>query len=245
MSSAWLILGASSAMARAFARLAAVEGAHIILAGRDGDDLALQADDALLRGAASAQPMHFDARAPASFAPLLKALFGLDATPSIAVFSGAMVDQATLEETPDALAGMVADNFSGPAQLLLMALPDLLEKPGGAIVGVSSVSGDRGRRSNFGYGAPKAGFTAFLSGLRARLSRARVHVLTVKPGFVDTAMTWGLPGLFLVASPDAAAKRMWRAAKKRRNTVYVPGFWWLIMTTIRHVPEFIFKKMKF
>ncbi|MEX0968997.1 MAG: SDR family NAD(P)-dependent oxidoreductase [Paracoccaceae bacterium] len=245
MSSAWLILGASSAMARSFARLAAGDGAHVILAGRDSDDLALQAHDVLLRGAASATAMAFDARNPTSFGPLLAALFALDATPSIAVFSGSMVDQGALEDNPAALAGMIADNFGGPAQLLLMALPGLIEKPGGTIVGVSSVSGDRGRRSNFGYGAPKAGFTAFLSGLRARLSRARVHVLTVKPGFVDTAMTWGLPGLFLVASPDAAAKRMWRAAKKRRNTVYVPGFWWLIMTIIRLVPDFIFKKMKF
>lgn len=245
MTSAWLILGASSAMARAFARQAATNGATLILAGRDDEDLALLAQDAVLRGARAASAMAFDTRNPASFAPLLDALFRLDATPNIAVFSGAMQPQATLEAAPEVLAGMVADNFTGPAQLLLMALPMLQDRPGGTILGVSSVSGDRGRRSNFGYGAPKAGFTAFLSGLRARLSRANVHVLTVKPGFVDTAMTWGLPGLFLVASPDDAARRMWAAIERRRNTLYVPGFWLLIMTIIRLVPEFIFKKMKF
>lgn len=245
MTGAWLILGASSAMARAFGRLAAAEGAHLLLAGRDGDDLALLAEDARLRGAASARALPFDSRAPDGFAALIAALEAIDATPNIAVFAGSMQSQAALETAPQVLAGMIADNLSGPAELLLMALPLLESRPGGRIVGVSSVSGDRGRASNYGYGAGKAGFTAFLSGLRARLSRSKVHVMTVKPGFVDTAMTFGLPGLFLVASPKDAAARIWRAARKRRNVVYVPGFWWMIMTIIRHVPEFIFKRMKF
>lgn len=245
MSNAWLILGASSAMARAFTRLAAADGAHVILAGRDATDLTILARDAEMRGAASAAAMPFDTRKPENFSELVAALAAIDATPNIAVFAGSMVGQADLEATPAAIAGMISDNLTGPSQLLLMALPDMIARPGGVIVGVSSVSGDRGRASNFGYGAGKAGFTAFLSGLRARLSRSKVHVITVKPGFVDTAMTWGLPGLFLVASPDDAAKRIWRGAMRKRNVIYVPGFWWMIMTIIKHVPEFIFKKMKF
>jgi len=245
MSNAWLILGASSSMARAFTRLAAQNGAHVLLAGRDAADLALLAQDAKLRGAASAAALPFDTRKPDGFAALIAQLLALDATPNIAIFAGSMLDQAKLEAAPDGLAGMITDNLAGPAQLLLLAMPEMIARPGGVIIGVSSVSGDRGRASNYGYGAGKAGFTAFLSGLRARLSRSKVHVMTVKPGFVDTAMTWGLPGLFLVASPDAAAKRIWHAAKRRRNVIYVPGFWWIIMTIISCVPEFIFKKMKF
>lgn len=241
----WLILGASSAIARAFARKAAATGAHLILGGRDADDLAVLATDAQLRGASSAQAVLFDSRDPASFATALQALAAIDATPHIAIFAGSMVDQTTLETAPARIAGMITDNLNGPAQLLLQALPQMLARPGGVIVGVGSVSGDRGRASNFGYGAGKAGFHAFLSGLRARLSRSNIHVVTVKPGFVDTAMTWGLPGLFLVASPTDAAARIWRAAQKRRNVVYVPGFWWIIMTIIKCVPEFVFKRLKF
>lgn len=245
MSEAWLILGASSSMARAFTRLAASANAHVLLAGRDGDDLAVLAQDALLRGAASASALPFDTRKPEGFGALIDALMDCDATPNIAVFAGSMQSQAELEADPGGLRGMIVDNLSGPAELLLMALPKMEERPGGAIIGVSSVSGDRGRASNYGYGAGKAGFTAFLSGLRARTSRSKVHVMTVKPGFVDTAMTWGLPGLFLVASPAAAAQRIWKSARRKRNVIYVPGFWWIIMNIIRRVPEFIFKKMKF
>ena len=114
----------------------------------------------------------------------------------------------------------------------------------GFIVGISSVAGDRGRQSNYYYGSAKAGLTAYLSGLRNRLSSQGVHVMTVKPGFVDTAMTYGLKGMFLVASPEDIGRAIVRAVEKRRNTVYLPWFWRYIMLIIQHLPEFLFKRLK-
>ena len=114
----------------------------------------------------------------------------------------------------------------------------------GTVVGVASVAGDRGRIGNYVYGAAKAGFATYLSGLRNRLTRAGGHVVTVKPGFVDTSMTWGLPGMFLVASPEKVAEDILKAARKKRNVIYTPFFWRFIMLIIIHIPEFIFKKMK-
>ena len=114
------------------------------------------------------------------------------------------------------------------------------------IAGVSSVAGDRGRASNYAYGAAKAGFTAFLSGLRNRLAKQGVHVLTVKPGFVRTAMTMGmkLPPP-ITAAPDEVGAAIYRAAEQsRRNVIYVRPIWRLIMGIIVHIPESLFKKMK-
>lgn len=116
---------------------------------------------------------------------------------------------------------------------------------GGTIVALSSVAGDRGRQSNFIYGSAKAGFTAYLSGLRNYLFEKKVHVLTVKPGFMATKMTEGLPlNPKLTATPKQAAESIYKAYKNRKNVVYVLPIWWLIMLIIKHVPEFIFKKLK-
>lgn len=115
----------------------------------------------------------------------------------------------------------------------------------GTIIGLSSVAGDRGRQSNFIYGSAKAAFTAYLSGLRNYLSDKKVHVLTVKPGFMDTKMTEGLPlNPKLTATPGAAAECIFKAYKTRKNIVYVLPVWGLIMFVIRNIPEFIFKKLK-
>src|SRR5262249_17269596 len=114
----------------------------------------------------------------------------------------------------------------------------------GAIVVLSSVAGDRGRPSNFVYGSAKAGLNAYLQGLRARLARAGVSVTTVKAGFMDTAMTYGMPGMFLVASPESAAAACLEAAAKRRDTLYFPRFWQLIMTIMKAIPEPRFKRLR-
>jgi decaprenylphospho-beta-D-erythro-pentofuranosid-2-ulose 2-reductase len=115
----------------------------------------------------------------------------------------------------------------------------------GYLCGVSSVAGDRGRQSNYLYGSTKAGFSTYLDGLRNRLYRSGVAVITVKPGFVDTSMTWGLlnPKSPLVAAPERVARDIARAIRKRKNTVYTPWFWALVMLVIRLVPEPIFKRM--
>ncbi len=115
----------------------------------------------------------------------------------------------------------------------------------GTIIGLSSVAGLRGRQSNFIYGSAKAGFMVYLDGLRNYLFHKNVHVMTVLPGFMDTKMTAGLPlPKPLTASPQKAANVIYNAYKKKRNKIYVTGIWWCIMTIIKNVPEFIFKKMK-
>ena len=239
----WIILGASSAMARAFARDLAGDGHHLVLCGRDMDDLKRNAKDAGLRGAASVKVLDFDTRDPDGWAAIVAAAQEAPAPVSVGVFAGSMPPQSAMEEDPSLMAGLVTDNYGGLAALLLHLAPIMEAQGSGSVVGVSSVAGDRGRISNYAYGSAKAGFTTFLAGLRNRLGRKGVHVLTVKPGFVDTAMTWGLDGLFLVASPADISAAIRRGLAKKRNVIYAPWFWWGIMTIIKHIPEFIFKKM--
>ena len=244
MNSTWIILGATSSMARAFARKVAAQGDGVLLAGRDSDDLAALKADCALRGARMAEAVAFDARDPAGFAGLIARLAQEDGTLNAAVFVGSMPDQSAIDADPSLIDGTVTDSFTGPARFLQMLAPEIEARSSGTVVGVGSVAGDRGRIGNYVYGSAKAGFHTYLAGLRNRLTRAGGHVVTVKPGFVDTAMTWGLPGLFLVASPEKVADDILRAVKKRRNVIYTPFFWRYIMLIIIHIPEFIFKKMK-
>jgi len=244
MTQTWIILGATSAMAKAFARRVAAEGAAVLLCGRDGEDLAAQAADCRLRGAPAAEALSFDARDPATFGPIIDRAAALEGQINAAVFVGSMPAQAEIDADPALIDGVVADSHTGPARFLHLLAPVIEARGGGTVVGVGSVAGDRGRLGNYVYGSAKAGFATYLSGLRNRLTRAGGHVVTVKPGFVDTAMTWGLPGMFLVAAPEKVADDILRAVRKRRNVIYTPFFWLFIMLIIRHIPEFVFKKMK-
>ncbi|SFJ72442.1 SDR family oxidoreductase [Celeribacter neptunius] len=243
MTQTWIILGATSSMARAMARRLAKDGARLLLCGRDMDDLAASAVDCLARGAASAEALRFDARDHATFAPIIDKAASEEGEINCAVFVGSMPDQAEIDADPALLDGVVQDSYIGPATFLTLLAPHIESRARGTVVGVTSVAGDRGRIGNYVYGSAKAGFATYLSGLRNRLTRAGGHVVTVKPGFVDTAMTWGIEGMFLVATPDAVAKDIMRAVAKKRNVIYTPFFWRYIMLIIRHIPEFIFKKM--
>jgi len=243
MSETWIILGATSSMARAYVRALAQNGNHIILAGRDMGDLVASAADAKARGAAGADVFAIDMRDEASFAPTLRAAEAQSGVINAAVFVGSMPPQDAIDKDPSLIAGTVADSFTGPAAFLQALAPIIEAREAGTVVGVSSVAGDRGRVGNYVYGAAKAGFSTYLSGLRNRLTRSGGHVVTVKPGFVDTAMTWGLEGMFLVASPEDVAKDILRAVKKKTNVLYTPFFWRYIMRIIKSIPEPIFKKL--
>ena len=245
MSDCWLILGASSAIARAFARHAAVQGDAVILAGRDLVDLEANAADAVLRGAPAAHVVDFDARAHAGHAVVAARADELAGARRLCVFLafGAMPGQAEIDGDWDKAWTTLDTNFVGAVSILQALAPRLEARKAGRVVAIASVAGDRGRLKNYVYGAAKAGLATYLQGLRARLFRAGIAVTTVKPGFVDTAMTWGLPGLFLVASPDDVAAACHKAARKGTEEIYVPFFWWGIMTIIRNIPERIFKKL--
>ncbi len=243
MSDTWIILGATSSMARAFARAVAERGDTVLLAGRDIVDLKRATTDLTARGAGAAEALSFDARNPDSFSAILDRAEREDGMINAAVFVGSMPEQAAIDADPSLIDGVVTDNFAGPARFLQMLAPVLEARGGGTVVGVASVAGDRGRIGNYVYGAAKAGFATYLSGLRNRLTRAGAHVVTVKPGFVDTSMTWGIEGMFLVASPEKVARDILKAVQKKKNVIYTPFFWRYIMLIIRHIPEFIFKKM--
>ena len=244
MNETWIIVGATSSMARAFARKVAGQGAHVLLAGRDMADMERMAADCTLRGAASAAVLAFDSRKPEDFDDIAVKAGECPGVLNVAVFVASMPEQADIDLDPALIDGTVTDGFTGPARLLHRLAPLMEERGAGAVVGVGSVAGDRGRLANYVNGAAKAGFHTYLAGLRNRMGRSGVHVVTVKPGFVDTAMTWGLPGLFLVAAPEAVADDILRAVEKKRNIIYTPWFWRYIMLIIMHVPEFIFKKLK-
>jgi decaprenylphospho-beta-D-erythro-pentofuranosid-2-ulose 2-reductase len=134
-------------------------------------------------------------------------------------------------------------NLTEAAMILEQFAAHFEARGSGFIVGVASVAGDRGRQSNYIYGASKAGFAAYLQGLRARMTKSGVRVLTVKPGFVDTKMTFGLPGLFLVASPESVGRTIHRAVLRERDVIYVPWFWRWILLIIRLIPERVFKRL--
>lgn len=243
MTETWVILGATSSMARGLARALADRGAALLLAGRDMADLEATAADCVLRGARLAEAVKFDARDPSTFSPILERLGKEDGSLNCACFVGSMPPQADIDADPSLIEGVITDSFTGPARFLTAMAPMIEARQMGCIVGVGSVAGDRGRVGNYVYGASKAGFHAYLSGLRNRLTRSGGHVVTVKPGFVDTAMTWGLDGMFLVAPPEAVANSILKAVEKERNVIYTPFFWRYIMMIIRAVPEPIFKKM--
>ncbi len=242
----WLVLGASSAVARAFARLVAAQGCDLLLAGRDLDDIERIAADLRVRGAGKVTVLAFDAMdyaAHAGFAGRCVAVRGGGARLNLFLAFGAMPDQAAIDADPRLVADTVGANFTGAASVLSHLAPALEAQKAGRVVALTSVAGDRGRLKNYVYGSAKAGLNAYLQGLRARLFRAGVTVTTVKAGFLDTALTFGLPGMFLVASPEACAKACLRHAAKGREVVYFPIFWWGIMTIIRAIPERIFKRL--
>jgi short-subunit dehydrogenase len=243
MSNTWVILGATSSMARAFARQLSERGDSVILAGRDMDDLHATASDCALRGAPLAKAMNFDARKPETFTAILDMMADQSGTLNAAVFVGSMPEQSAIDADPSMIDGVIQDSFTGPATFLQSLAPMMEARDSGTVVGVGSVAGNRGRIGNYVYGAAKAGFHTYLSGLRNRLTRSGGHVVTVKPGFVDTSMTWGLEGMFLVATPDQIATAILKGVDKKKNVLYTPFFWRYIMRIIKSIPEPVFKKL--
>jgi short-subunit dehydrogenase len=240
-----LVVGATSAIAQEAARLWAGKGAALLLAGRNEARLSAVADDLKVRGAALCETATLDLTDVGLLPGLLegaeKALGGIDV---LLVAHGLLPDQSACEGSVDETLRAIDVNYTSVVALLTLAVPHL-ERTKGTIAVLSSVAGDRGRRSNYVYGSAKAGLSAFLSGLRARLVEAGVAVVTVKPGFVDTPMTAALPKSPLFASARAVGAGIVRAVEVRKDVVYLPGWWAPIMFAVRHLPEGIFKKLKF
>lgn len=241
-----LILGATSAIARATAEELARDGYGLILAGRDGEELEYLAADLRVRGGGPVQVLFLDVLAFETHAPFFQHCLELaqGELHGVVLAFGHLGVQSEAQQDFTQARLILDTNFTAAASLLSLAANHLEARGRGFLLGYSSVAGDRGRQSNYLYGSAKGGLTLLLQGLRVRLFKAGVQVTLVKPGFVDTKMTFGLPGLFLVASPKAVARRALRAVEAGRAEVYAPWFWFWIMLVIRMVPDFVFKRLK-
>ena len=243
MPSTVLILGATSDMAVALAKKFASKGHNIQLAARNADRLKSLQSDLSIRYNIVSSIHEFDA---VKFEQHQSFWNSLSPKPDITIsVMGYMNDNEKVIADQNETLKTIHTNYSGPVSILNIAAHEYMAKQQGTIVGISSVAGMRGRQSNYIYGSAKAGFTAYLSGLRNKLFHHKVHVLTVLPGFVYTKMTehLNLPKL-LTAQPENVADAVYKGIRKKKNVVFVKWFWRWIMLIITSIPEFMFKKMK-
>lgn len=240
-----LILGATSSIARAIAHNIARQGAKLHLAARNAFEVERVARDLTVRYQVPVTWSVFEGGDYNAHPEVVQtAIDRLGRLDGAIVSLGELGDQQQAQNDFESAERIIHSNYTGVVSLLT-PIANYLEKQGkGFIIGVSSVAGDRGRQSNYIYGSAKGALTLFLQGLRSRLAKSGVRVLTVKPGFVDTKMTFGKPGMFLVASPEQVAGSIVSALDKRQDIAYVPGFWFWIMLIIRSIPETLFKQLK-
>ncbi len=238
-----LLLGAGSDIATALALKFASAGYGIQLAARKVSRLQSLQQDITICHKVSCTLHEFDAVRPETHASFFSSLPG---QPDIIIsIFGYLGEQEIAQSDWSECERILAVNYVGAVSILNIAANAYAARGNGVIVGISSVAGERGRQSNYFYGSAKAGFTAYLSGLRNRLYPKGVHVLTVKPGFVATKMTENMPlSPLLTAQPDAVAKAIFNAIQKKKDVLYVKWFWRWIMFLIKCIPESVFKKMK-
>lgn len=240
-----LIFGATSALAEATARLFAEDGSSFFLVARDPAKLDTVSDDLRVRGAAqvaaaAADALDFD-RHQAVVDEAFEALGGLD---TVLIAHGTLPDQKACEQSFEAARREFAINALAVMSLLTHAANRFERQGFGTMAVISSTAGDRGRQSNYVYGAAKGAVSLFMQGLRNRLHPRGVRVLTIKPGFVDTPMTAAFPKGFLWARPQQVARGIHQAIAEKKDVVYLPWFWSPIMRVIRGVPESIFKRLR-
>jgi len=239
-----LIVGASSAIAEATARLFAQRGDALFLTARRAEVLDAIAQDLKTRGASIAAGLVLDANDFERHQELFdRAEASLGALDIVLIAHGSLPDQNACEASVEATLDAFKTNALSAIGLCTTAAARMQAKGSGCIAVISSVAGERGRRSNYVYGAAKGALTIFLQGLRNRLHRAGVHVLTIKPGFVDTPMTSAFAKGPLWAKPHTVARGIVQAIDARRDIVYLPGFWRFIMIVVRSIPERIFKRL--
>lgn len=239
-----LALGATSAIAQAALRLLAEQRASFFVVGRNAQKLAAVRDDLLTRGASAVTARVADlddtAAHPAMLAQAVSVLGGLD----VALLAhGILGDQPAAQMDYATAEAILRTNFLSAVSLVTWLANYFEVERRGVIAVISSVAGDRGRKSNYVYGASKGGLNIFLDGVRNRVDRSGVQVLTIKPGFVATPMTAHLRRTALFAEPSRVGRDIVRAIAKRKDVVYTPRFWGPIMVLVRSVPRRIFKRM--
>lgn len=239
-----LILGATSGIARGAAIALARRDRNLILAGRDEGELQRIASDLSIRHNINVRIRLLDISDVGGHEEFTHSLLHEGERLSGVLCAVGYLGEQEHAFLDDGEAARIMDqNYTGPVLILDRLANLMIPHQEGFIIGIASVAGDRGRQSNFIYGSAKGGFALYLQGLRNRLFREGIQVLTVKPGFVDTAMTYGMPGMFLVAQPEEVGEGIIRAQEKGKDAVYLPGFWRYIMLIIRAIPERFFKRL--
>jgi len=237
-----LIVGATSDIAKELARVYAKNGYNLYLTARDEANLQELKTDIEVRSNVDVKTLNLDLT---KFETHQSFYDSLSEKPlGVVVVAGYMQPQKKVEQSLDETLKTIDTNFTGAISFLNIVANDFEKEKRGFIVGVSSVAGDRGRKANYIYGSAKAGFSAYLSGLRNRLFESGVDVLTVKPGFVATKMTedLDLPEK-LTVQPQDVAEDIFKAQQKHKDILYTKPVWRYIMLIIKHIPEFIFKKL--
>jgi decaprenylphospho-beta-D-erythro-pentofuranosid-2-ulose 2-reductase len=231
-----LILGANSDIAKEIALLLN-EKENLILASRDTTSLSTYINDNNIKG----EVVLFDATDIDSHKAFFQNHQNID---SVICAFGILGNHEKAIQNFSEASKIINTNYVGAVSILDLYASYFENRKSGLIVGISSVAADRGRKSNYYYGSAKAGFEAYLSGLRNRLYDSKVHVMTVKPGFVKTKMITGMktPG-FLTSTPEKVAKRIIKTSKNKRNIIYISWKWYWVMGIIKNIPEFIFKKL--
>lgn len=237
------VIGATSAIAEAAARIWSSRGARLVLVGRNADRLEAICADAKVRGAAQVEAVVADCaatEAPLELNRIVGILGGLDV---VLLAYGALGDQAQLESDPSATASLLQTNFTSVAAWCQKAAIVLERQGSGALLVIGSVAGDRGRKSNYIYGSSKAGVGVLVEGIAHRLARSGARAVLIKPGFVDTPMTAAVAKKgVLWARPEAVARTIVAAADRGGPVIYAPGFWRAIMFVVRNLPSAIFHK---
>ncbi|EJM70717.1 short-chain dehydrogenase of unknown substrate specificity [Pseudomonas sp. GM50] len=240
-----LIVGATSAIASACARLWANQGAEMFLVGRSQVKMEQVAADLRARGAGDVTTYVMDAADFTAHSKMIESCLATLKQIDIGMIAhGSLPDQKTCELDVNIALEELSLNGTSVIALLTRLANQLETQRCGTLAIISSVAGDRGRPSNYLYGTAKAAVSTFCEGLRARLFKVGVHVITIKPGFVDTPMTknLSLPS-HLVASPEQVSIRIVKGIERNVDTIYTPGFWSFIMLIIRLIPSFIFKRL--
>jgi len=235
-----LIIGAKSDIAKATAREYSKHGYDLYLAARNANELKELAQDITIRTQRAVKLIELDILNFKSHQEFYDSLTEKPLGVISAV--GYLGDQEKAQTDFNESRRIIDTNFTGVVSIFNIIANDFEKKRSGFIVGISSVAGDRGRKSNYVYGAAKAALTAYLSGLRNRLYDSQVHIMTVKPGFVSTKMTEGmnLPER-LTAQPEEVARDIFKAQQKGKNVLYTKWIWKWVMLIIKIIPEWIFK----
>ncbi|MFA5519438.1 MAG: SDR family oxidoreductase [Spirochaetota bacterium] len=237
-----LIVGAKSDIAKELAKVYAKNGFNLYLAGRNKNEIELMAKDINIRFGVKTLAKELDVTDYKTHKIFYNSLNPKPA--GVIIASGYMAEQKECEKDFEKSLNTINTNFTGAVSILNIIANDMEARGDGFIVGISSVAGDRGRKTNYIYGSSKAGFTAYLSGLRNRLHSSSVKILTVKPGFVNTKMTaeLDLPAKLTAEAKDVAIG-IYNAQRKGKDVIYTKSIWWFIMLIIKNIPERIFKRL--